>query len=375
MTPFGITAPGRILFGRGEAAKAPVLIRSFGPRGVVVHGANPVRAAWLVEALGPDVLALPCAGEPTLTDLTAALAVAREHQPDWVVSLGGGAALDLGKALAALIPAPDGPMEHLEVVGKGLALKADPLPFIALPTTAGTGAEVTKNAVIGLPEAGRKVSLRDERMVARLAIVDPALTDGCPKAVTLASGLDAVTQVIEPYVSSKATPYSDALTRPVIRPGMEALMRLMQGEDREARDRMAWVSLCGGMALANAGLGAVHGFAGVIGGMTGAAHGAICGALLGPVLQVNRAAASGQAHARLDEVCAALAGVLGSTADEAPLALQAWAWAEGLPGLVSLGVREDQHTEIVSMATDASSMKGNPVRLSDDQLHTVLSLA
>ena len=375
MTPFGITAPGRILFGRGEAAKAPALIRACGPRGVVVHGANPARAAWLVEALGPDTLALPCVGEPTLADLETGLTAARAHRPDWVVSLGGGAALDLGKALAGLIPAPGGPMEHLEVVGKGLPLKVDSLPFIAIPTTAGTGAEATKNAVIGLPELGRKVSLRDDRMVARLAIVDPALTDGCPKSVTLASGLDAVTQVIEPFVSVRATPYTDALARPAIFEGMQALMRLMQGDDPSARDRMAWVSLCGGLALANAGLGAVHGLAGVIGGLTGAAHGAICGALLGPVLTVNREAASGAARNRLDEVCAVLAEVLGSTAEEAPVALQAWAWAQGLPGLAALGVAEDQHRQIAVAALQASSMKGNPVPLDLPALHRVLAAA
>lgn len=375
MTPFGITAPGRILFGRGEAAKAPVLIRSFGARGLIVHGANPARAAWLVEALGPGTLPLACNGEPTLADLEAALQVARDHRPDWVVSIGGGAAIDLGKALAGLIPATGGPMDHLELVGKGLPLQADPLPFIAIPTTAGTGAEVTKNAVIGVPDLGRKVSLRDDRMVARLAIIDSALTDGCPKPVTLASGLDAVTQVIEPFVSIKATPYTDALARPAIRTGLLALMALMQGEDIEARDRMAWVSLCGGLALANAGLGAVHGFAGVIGGMTGAAHGAVCGALLGPVLVANRNATTGAARKRLDEVCAILAEVLGSTDAEAPAALQAWTWAEGLQGLAALGVREDQHAGIVAAAKEASSMKGNPVPLTEEALRNVLERA
>jgi alcohol dehydrogenase class IV len=375
MTPFGITAPGRILFGRGEAAKASGLIRGYGPRGIVVHGATPARAAWLIEALGPETFGLSCTGEPTLADLTAALGIARGHRPEWIVALGGGAALDLGKALAGLIPAPGDPMDHLEVVGKGLPLEANPLPFIAIPTTSGTGAEVTKNAVIGLPEMGRKVSLRDDRMVARLAIVDPALTDGCPKAVTLASGLDAVTQVIEPYVSIKATPYTDALARPAIGMGMSALIRLMDGEDPEARDRMAWVSLCGGLALANAGLGAVHGFAGVIGGMTGAAHGAICGALLGPVLAANRAFADGKARARLDEVCAILAGVLGCTAAEAPGALQAWAWAAGLPGLASLGVTPDMHPVMAEAALGASSMKGNPVTLSESNLREVLEIA
>jgi alcohol dehydrogenase class IV len=375
VTPFAITAPGCILFGRGEAAKAPAILRGFGARGVIVHGANAARAAWLVGALGSEVLALPCAGEPTLDDLLTALQGAKGFRPDWVAALGGGAALDMGKALAALIPAPDGPMQHLEVVGKGLPLVAAPLPFIAIPTTSGTGAEVTRNAVIGLPEHGRKVSLRDDRMVARVAIVDPALTDFCPPGVTLASGLDAVTQVIEPYVSCKATPYTDALTRLAIGPGMAALMRLMEGEDAQARDRLAWVSLCGGLALSNGGLGAVHGFAGVIGGMTGAAHGAICGALLGPVLAANLAATTGEAHLRLVEVCTQLAGALGCAADAAPTALQDWARSAGLPGLAALGVYADKHAGIVTASLSASSMKGNPVALTPAALHRVLQQA
>ncbi len=379
MTPFGITAPGRILFGRGEAAKAPAMIRAYGARGVVVHGANPSRAIWLVDALGSGVITIACQGEPTLADLTAALVTARDHRPDWVVAIGGGAALDLGKALAGLIPAPGDPMQHLEVAGQGLPLTAAPLPFIAIPTTAGTGAEVTKNAVIGLPAGfpgeGRKVSLRDDRMVARLAIVDPALTDGCPWAVTLSAGLDAVTQVIEPYVSCKATAYTDALARPAIGLGLAALLRLRDGEDAHARDHLAWVSLCGGLALANSGLGAVHGFAGVIGGMTGAAHGAICGALLAPVLAANRAAASGAARSKLNEVCTILATELGCTTDMAPAALQTWAHSAGLPDLAGLGVRPAMHAAIVTAAMGASSMKGNPVPLPATVLREVLKAA
>jgi alcohol dehydrogenase class IV len=375
LTPFAITAPARVLFGRGEAQKAPGLIRAFGRRGLVVHGADGRRAGWLTEALGPGTFAIACEGEPTLADLTAALGQARDWRPDWVAAIGGGAALDLGKALAALIPAPDDPLEHLELVGKGRPLVADPLPFIALPTTAGTGAEATRNAVIGVVEQGRKVSLRDDRMIARLAIVDPALTDHCPRAVTLASGLDALTQVIEPYVSVRATPYTDAISRPAIVTGLQALRALMTGEDPEARDRMAWVSLCGGLALSNAGLGAVHGLAGVIGGMTGAAHGAICGALLGPVLAANRTAAQGRARARLDEVCTGLAEAFGCTPTEAPQALQDWARAEGLPGLIAMGVTPAMHAEIVRASLSASSIKGNPVVLSEDALTGVLERA
>lgn len=378
MTPFAIAAPARILFGRGESAKAPALIRALGPRGVVVHGANPVRAAWLTDALqaeGAAVLALPCEAEPTLPMLETALAAARAHAPDWVAAIGGGAALDMGKALAALISAPGAPMDHLEVVGRGLPLAAPPLPFVAIPTTAGTGAEATKNAVIGLPGHGRKVSLRDDRMLARLAIVDPALTDATPRAVTLACGLDAITQVIEPYVSCKATPFTDAIAAPAIPRGLAALASLMQGESPDARDAMAWVSLSGGLALANAGLGAVHGLAGVIGGLCPAPHGAICGALLAPVLRLNRARATGDAAARLDHVFAAITATLGGEPKDAPETLATWARGAGLPGLAAMGLNPALHPRVAADALASSSMKGNPVPLTETDLRQALDAA
>lgn len=373
MTPFGITAPGRILFGRGEAAKAPALIAAYGSRGILVHGASAGRAGFLVEALraaGVDLQVHSCAGEPTLNDLTAALVHARGHRPGWVAAIGGGAALDMGKALAGLIPQVTDPLDHLESLGRGLALGNAPLPFIAIPTTAGTGAEATKNAVIGVPQQGRKVSLRDDRMLARLAIVDPALTDNCPRSVTLASGLDAITQVIEPYISCRATAFTDAISLPAIGFGMSALMRLMQGENALARDQMAWVSLSGGLALANAGLGAVHGLAGVIGGITGAAHGAVCGALLGPVLALNRrlAAQGTLAEQRLLQVCAILGDCLGCTAQDAPTALQDWARQAGLPGLQAMGLSAHQHRDVAEAALTTSSMKGNPITPGVDAL-------
>lgn len=372
---FSILQPPRILFGRGTAAQALPLARGFGPRGLVVHGASPGRIAHLLPAGESTVLCLAAAEEPTLPALEAALAEARTHAPDWVLAIGGGSALDMGKALAALMRAPGDPMDHLEVVGRALPLTAAPLPFVAVPTTAGTGAEVTKNAVIGLPGHGRKVSLRDERMIARVAIVDPALTDHCPRAVTLASGLDAVTQVIEPYLSSKATPYTDAIARPAIAPGLAALVRLMEGEDAGARDALAFTSLSGGLALANGGLGAVHGLAGVIGGLTGAAHGAICGALLGPVLAMNLRLTEGTARARVGEVCGSIAGVLGGTAEEAPARLADWAKAQGLPGLAAQGLRAGDHAAVAEASLQASSMKGNPVQPSAADLVQVLEAA
>lgn len=380
MTPFGITGPGRILFGRGEATKAPALIAGFGARGIVVHGSSITRAEGLLAGLigqGCAVLTIACEAEPTLAMLENALAQVQGFNADWVVGFGGGAVLDMAKALAALIPAPGPAMDHLEVVGRGLPLLAPPLPFIAIPTTSGTGAEATKNAVIGVPEHQRKVSLRDDRMLARIAIVDPALTDHCPRGVTLASGLDAITQVIEPYVSCKATPFTDALTLPAIGKGLSALMRLMQGEDAEARDQMAWVSLCGGLALANAGLGAVHGLAGVLGGTTGAAHGVICGALLAPVLQVNLKAASvgSDAEQRLKIVFNIISGALNCPPDQAAIALAEWAFAAGLPRLSSFGLRPEDFGETAQAALITSSMKGNPVPLGVDELQWILAQA
>lgn len=380
MTPFGIAGPGRILFGRGEAVKAPALIAGYGPRGIVVHGAAATRAQGMLAGLadlGCAVLTIKCDREPTLEMLNTALADARGFKADWVAGFGGGAVLDMAKALAALIPAPGPAMDHLEVVGRGLPLSAPPLPFIALPTTAGTGAEATKNAVIGVPEHQRKVSLRDDRMLARIAIIDPALTDNCPRGVTLASGLDAITQVIEPYVSCKATPFTDALTLPAISIGLSALMRLMQAEDAEARDQLAWVSLCGGLALANAGLGAVHGLAGVLGGTTGAAHGAICGALLAPVLAANLAAvpAGSAGEARLKTVFSIIAEALDCAPNQSASALADWVAHAGLPRLSALGLHPDDHADAAQAALVTSSMKGNPVALSVEDLQRILAQA
>lgn len=171
--------------------------------------------------------------------LKAALGAACPHRPQWVAAIGGGAAVDLSKALGALIPAPGGPLDHLEVAGRGLPLCADPLPVIAIPTTAGTGSEATRNAVIGLPDHGRKVSLRDDKMMPRIALVDPELMAGCPPEVTLASGLDAITQLIEPLIGRRATPYSDALARAALGPALAALKRLAEAEDPAARATMA----------------------------------------------------------------------------------------------------------------------------------------
>ena len=375
---FAIIPPGRVHLGPGESRRAPALAATFGPRGIVVHGANRPRAAWLLDALtreGAAVLALACPSEPTLAMLEAALGAARPHRPQWVVAIGGGAALDLGKALAALIPAPGGPLDHLEVAGRGLPLGADPLPVIAIPTTAGTGSEATRNAVIGLPEHGRKVSLRDDRMMPRVALIDPDLMAGCPPEVTLASGLDAVTQLIEPLIGRRATPYSDALARAALGPALAALRRLNEAEDPDARATMAWAALAGGIALTNGGLGAVHGLAGVIGGRCGAAHGAICGTLLGPILRMNRDLGGAATVARIDEVCALIAATFGGAPADAPRTLADWARARGLPDLAALGLGAADHAAVARDSLAASSMQGNPVMPDEAALRAAIASA
>lgn len=361
-----------IRFGRGTAGEAPAAIAAHGRRVLVCRGRTGARAEALIAGLraaGCEVTAFAVPGEPDVAMIEAGLAAERDAGAEVVASIGGGAVIDAGKAIAALAPATRPMTDHLEVVGQGLPLDVAPLPFVALPTTAGTGAEVTKNAVIGVPEARRKVSLRDDRMLARLAIVDPCLTDGAPVSVTLASGLDAVVQLIEPYLSVKANPLTDAICRATIPVALDALRRVVEG-DEAARDEMAHASLCGGLALANAGLGAVHGLAGPIGGVAPAPHGAVCGVLLPHVLIANRARAEGAVATRMDEVEAMIASVYGSISG-----LARWAADHGLPGLTEMGLRAEDHAAVAAAAVGSSSMKGNPVALAPADLVPILEAA
>jgi alcohol dehydrogenase class IV len=380
MSAFGFLAPEQTRIGRGAALTAAQEILGLGRRVALVRGKSVDWAGTLARDLqgaGAALEVLETRGEPTLSGLESLLEETRAFQADVIVAVGGGSVIDMGKALAALTPAPNGPLHYLEGVGAANPLEATPLPFAAIPTTSGTGAEATKNAVIDVTEARRKVSLRDPRMVPNLAIVDAALTDGCPRHVTLASGLDAVTQVIEPYLSARANPVTDALCASAIGPGLKALARLMDAEDAAAREEMARVSYLGGLALANAGLGAVHGLAGVLGGMTGGAHGAICGRLLAPVLDANRQALTleGRDTTRFDHVerwvCEALPGYSGSASER----LSAFAYAHGLPRLREMGLHDGDIAVVAETSAGASSMKANPIALAPAALETVLRVA
>ncbi|MFG6518540.1 iron-containing alcohol dehydrogenase [Sulfitobacter sp. 1A13496] len=374
MSPFGFATAGRIRFGRGVAGEAASAARGYGRQVLLLRGGS---VAWVDElardlaAAGCEVTQLRGSGEPSVDDVRAAVAAGRGA--DVVLGVGGGAVIDLAKAAAALIPSECDVMEHLEVVGAGKPLQADPLPMIAIPTTAGTGAEVTKNAVIAVPEAARKVSLRDDRMLPRLALVDPALTDGAPRGVTLGSGLDALVQVIEPYLSSKANPLTDALCRAAIPQGIAALKRLAAGEDQDARDALAYVSLSGGLALANAGLGAVHGLAGVIGGRFAAPHGLICGRLLGPVLAANADALG--VSARFTEVQMWLSDGFDlpeeGTFDALTAMLDDW----GLERLNQWIPEDADLGETAREAAASSSMRANPCVLEAETLEACIRAA
>ena len=374
---FSFYSPQALHFGRGQAAQTAALAAGFGLRVLIVHGSNAARAAWLVEgccASGLSVTTESCAAEPSLPALEAALDRLSTDRPDVVVALGGGSVIDFAKALAALIPCAGAPLEYLEGVGGGKPVDSAPLPMIALPTTAGTGAEVTKNAVIAVPEHGVKVSLRDARMIPNIAIVDAALMQGAPRHVTLAAGLDAVTQVIEPYLSVKATPMTDALCQAAIPKGVAALRAVVEQDAAEAWDDMAWVSTCGGLALANAGLGAVHGFAGVIGGQTGAPHGEICGALLPAVLasHVEKAKAGTQVHTRLMWILDLIDTAFEVETGAGLSALRNWSRDMGLRDLAQMGLDPEDHAQVAKLSAGASSMKGTPFALTHEDLIAIL---
>jgi alcohol dehydrogenase class IV len=298
-----------------------------------------------------------------------------------VIGLGGGSVIDTGKAIAALVTNPGDVLDYLEVIGKGHPLINSPLPYIAIPTTAGTGSEVTRNAVIEAPEQNVKVSLRSPLMLPRLALVDPELTYDLPPAITASSGLDALTQLIEPFVSIKANPMTDAICREGMYHAARSLQRAYQdGGDNEARQSMSLASLFGGMALANATLGAVHGFAGPLGGMLHAPHGKVCARLLPLVMQANIAALESRqpehpALSRYAELARILTGEATATALDGVIWTGELVERLGIPGLSDFGLRTTQFPEALEKTMKASSFKGNPIALNENELREILEKA
>jgi alcohol dehydrogenase class IV len=376
---FEFATATRIVFGEGVAATLPEVAASLGKRVLVVTGSSPQRAAAQIAALHAECFVIP--GEPTVELVREGTRHALETGCDVVVAIGGGSAIDAGKAIAAMATNGGEPMEFLEVVGKGRTITAPPLPFVAVPTTAGTGSEVTRNAVLGSTEHGVKASIRSPLMLPRVALVDPELTYDLPPAVTAATGLDALTQLIEPYVSSRANPLTDGLCVEGIAHAAAALRRAYKdGSDREARRAMALASLSGGLALANAGLGVVHGLAAPLGGRWKAPHGALCAALLPHGMAANIAALEARAPqhpalARYQAIARWLTGRPQACAQEGIEWVRALCAELNIPGLSAWGVTAADLPGIAEKAARASSMQANPLPLSSEELLALTTAA
>jgi alcohol dehydrogenase class IV len=381
---FEFATATRILFGAGMVREVAAAAVTMGTRALVVTGASPERAAPVVAGLratGLDCLPFAVAGEPAVALIRAGALYARGERCDLVIALGGGSAIDAGKALAALLTNPGDPLDYLEVIGRGQPLERASAPFIAIPTTAGTGAEVTRNSVLASPEHRVKASLRSAWMLPRLAVVDPELTLELSPTITASTGLDALTQLIEPYVSVRANPMTDLFCTEGIRRVAAALPQVWEdGHNHEARAAMAWASLLGGLALANAGLGAVHGFAAPVGGMFPAPHGAICAAVLPHAMEVNvRAlgdrAPESQALRRYEEVARMLTGSPQATAADGVRWIARLCRHLEIPPLGTYGVRASDIPGLAEKAAKASSMKGNPIPLTPAELGEILTRA
>ena len=381
---FEFATAQRIVFGPGTLAEIGPAARDAGTHALVVTGRDPGRAARLLERLAAAPVrhtAFAVGREPTTDDAVQGASLARAAGCDFVIGFGGGAAIDAAKAIAALLTNPGDILEFLEVIGHARPLPHPAAPCLAIPTTAGTGAEVTRNAVLTSTTHRVKVSLRSPHLLPRLALVDPELTHSLPPGVTAATGLDALTQLIEPYLSCRANPITDALCVDGIRRAARSLRRACDaGGDAAAREDMSVASLFGGLALANAGLGAVHGFAGPVGGMFPAPHGAVCAALLPHVLRANvaalrRRAPQHPARTRADELGRLLTGRPQAMAEDAVQWTLDLVAALQIPPLRAYGVGIADATVLVEAAARSSSMKANPLPLTTDELHAILAAA
>ena len=381
---FEFATAARIIFGEGTLQEIHSLAPKMGRRPLIITGQTAERYRPLLVILGAaglDSLTFPVSGEPSVEIVREGAEYAREQGRDFVIGIGGGSVMDAGKAISAMVTNPGEILDYLEVIGKGQPLAEAPVPYIAIPTTAGTGAEVTRNAVLGSPEHQVKVSMRSLHLLPRVALVDPELTYSLLPEITASTGMDALTQVIEPFVSKQANPLTDAICREGMRRAAKSIIRAYQdGEDRAARRDMSLASLFGGLALANAKLGAVHGFAGPLGGMVEAPHGAICGRLLPPVMQVNLSALKARrakevALGRYAEVAQLLTGDRDAQPDDA----LAWIWSLdrtlNLPPLSDYGLQRSDFPRLIEMASKSSSMQGNPLELTEDEMHEILERA
>ncbi len=378
---FEFATASRIIVGPGRAAELPAVLAGLGSRALVCTGSRPDSHAELLANLQLPATVVTVAGEPTTESAGAAAVTARQQGADVIAAIGGGSVIDLAKAVAMLLGNGGDPMDYLEVIGSGRKITKPSVPVVAVPTTAGTGAEVTANAVLASQAHRIKASLRSALMIPRVAIVDPLLTLSCPPQVTATSGLDALTQCLEPFVSVQANPLTDGLAAAGLRHAGTGLRRAYaDGTDIQARSDMALCSLLGGMALANAKLGAVHGLASVVGGAADVPHGAACAALLAPVVEANvRALRSGQpaspALSRYAEAAQLLTGDPGASIEDGIAWIRETVTQLRIPRLREFGLRPEDFGDIIAGAMRASSTRGNPVTLVENDFRAVLAQA
>jgi alcohol dehydrogenase class IV len=392
---FEFTAPNRILFGPGVVDELGSIAVQYGRRALLVTSAagdsgptildmlteRGIQITEQLERARITALVFPITGEPTIEHALQGVERARDAECSLVIGIGGGSALDVGKAVSALLTNPGHPLDYLEVIGEGKPITQRSAPYIALPTTAGTGAEVTRNAVLKSTAQRVKVSMRSALIIPHVALVDPQLTHGMPPDVTASTGLDALTQVLEPFVSRRANPLTDALCREGITRTAASLQRAFEnGEDAVAREDMSLVSLFGGLALANAGLGAAHGFAGPLGGMYPAPHGAVCAALLPWVMEVNvRALQERAPHdpalERYQEIAARLTGDAHASIGAGIAWIKELTQKLNVPGLAAYGIARDDLPDIVQKSAASSSMRGNPIALTSEEMQEILLAA
>ena len=378
---FEFTTTSKIIFGSGKINTIYAIVQEFDNRVLIISGVPQEISNKLQDLL--DMHGVICSflkieHEPTVDVISEIVGLASKYKPTVIVGIGGGSTLDSAKATAVLVTNPGDVLDYLEVIGQNKPLINPALPLIVIPTTSGTGSEVTKNAVIGSPKHHLKVSLRSPHLLPRVALIDPELTITVPPSVTAVTGLDALTQLIEPYTCNSPNPLIDALCLAGIERVAHSLFRVYDnGVDLSAREDMSLAALFSGLALANARLGAVHGLAGPIGGEINAPHGAICARLLPAVLATNISALRNRSpdHPVLERYAVIgklLSGSPSANADSGIQWIQNFCSHSNIRPLSSFGLTEDSFTGIIEKAMKASSMKGNPIILTAHDLRSIL---
>jgi alcohol dehydrogenase class IV len=389
---FELTVPARIIFGRGSIDHVGRYAAEFGRRALFVRDGGLPEKIGTIEAVRGllaaerlEVEEFKVGGEPTVEAVDDFVRRARLFGPEVVLGLGGGSAIDMAKALAGLLANGGEALDYLEVIGRCRPFNRPALPVIAIPTTAGTGAEATRNAVLVSQSHKVKASLRGAALMPRLALVDPALTDSLPPEVTASTGLDALTQCLESYLALKAQPYTDALAFEGLNRAARSLVRAYRGGNvPEARDDMALAALLSGICLTNAGLGAVHGLAAALGGKFPVAHGIACGRLLPYVFSENvRALTAGKTGQPVLAKCLRIADIFlppqSGNERERLAALIDWLFElveeMKIPRLSSFGIAPADLPALAAAAGQSGSIRQNPVVLPEQALIDILRAA